>query len=117
MKAIVTILATPDEVASALLDEKYRIQWDTGLLKMTKQASKEEMAKFEYDKNYLEMVKTHCVRHENRFFIQEYVNADFYRYFILERLENRPDFLRVTMYTKVSPEAHEKRGRDTYRSL
>lgn len=55
--------------------------------------------------------------HNNHYFIQEYVNADFYRYFTLEQVENMPYFLRVTMYTKVSPEAHAKRCREVYRSL
>jgi len=48
----VTLLASPDEIASALLVEKQRLQWDIGLQKMTKQASKDEMTKFEYVKDY-----------------------------------------------------------------
>jgi hypothetical protein len=39
------------------------------------------MTKFEYASGYQEMVKTTCVEKDGHYFIQEYVNADFYRYY------------------------------------
>ena len=63
------------------------------------------------------MVKSVCVQDAQSYFIQEYVNADFYRYYLIQQVENRPYFLRITLFTKASPEAQEKRGKDVYRSL
>lgn len=50
-------------------------------------------------------------------FIQEHVNGEFYRYYELQSVQNRPYFMRITLFTRVSPQSFNVRGRDAYRYL
>jgi len=45
------------------------------------------------------------------------VNAEFYRFYELQPIQNRLYFLRVTLYTKATPGNYKVRGKELFRSL
>lgn len=50
-------------------------------------------------------------------FIQEQVNGDYYRVWELQAVVNRPQILRLTVYTTVTPAAFRAREKTLFRSL
>ena len=131
MKVVTQLIATPDEIAQALTDENHRMQWDLRAQKVTKLSTtdKEDVVRIEYDNQSTELSKFTFIAaspsqsdvdgnlSQQQYYIQEHVNADFYRYYVLEPVENRMYMMRVTMYTKVTPQAFEKHGKEVYRKL
>lgn len=50
-------------------------------------------------------------------FIQEHVNGEYYRVWELQAVANRPQILRVTLYTTVTPAAFRARDKALFRSV
>ena len=50
-------------------------------------------------------------------FIQEHVNGEYYRVWELQAVANRPQILRVTVYTTVTPAGYRAREKGLFRSV
>eukprot|EP00347_Sterkiella_histriomuscorum_P015762 403355775 len=121
IKCVINVTATPDEIAQALIDEKQRNMWDLDALKVTRTPAtsyqKEEIIKVDYANGIVEILKFSFIQMEGKFYIQESVNSDFFRYYLLETVENRLFMMRVTMFGKVTPTQFERNGKESYRKI
>jgi hypothetical protein len=125
VKSVTHMMATPDEISIALTDASQRLQWDNGITAVEKTG--EDSIRLTYETcdgfTYQENVQISnffdkADRSGNAtHFIMEHVNGEFYRFFELQQVQNRPFNLRVTLYTHVTPTAFKVRGKDLYRSL
>lgn len=124
VKAVTWVMATPDEISNALTDPVQRPQWDSSISAISKQSP--ESIQITY--KGIDGLSTHTENIKVDFFmdkasvagshfIQEYVNGEFYRLYELQTVQNRPQQLRVTLYTKVTPAAFNVREKDIFRSL
>ena len=124
VKAVTRVMATPDEISNALTDPVLRPQWDSSISAISKQSP--ESIQITY--KGIDGLSTHTENIKVDFFmdkvsvagshfIQEYVNGEFYRLYELQTVQNRPQQLRVTLYTKVTPAAFNVREKDIFRSL
>ena len=119
-KAVTYLLGSPDEIATALTDVTTRISWDPNVKSIEK--SGEDTFKIQYEgangSIYAETIKYNFILDkEGGFVIQELVNNESYRYYELQGVQNRPYFLRVTAYQRVTPALFQARGKDSYRAV
>lgn len=123
VKAISYMMATPDEISTALIDPSQRLQWDNGLTALEKIGDDSIRLTYENADGSTYQEQVTMSNYFDKFdrsgahFIMEHVNGEFHRFYELQAVHNRPFYLRVTLYTKVSPSSFKVRGKDTFRSL
>ena len=98
MHSLTYIIAAPEEIIQVLVDEKLRDKWDMRVKTVTKEG--ESCLKIHYiaEESTVETVKYNLIQEGTTIFIQECVNGDMCRYFELSPVQNRPYFLRLSLY-------------------
>ncbi len=95
VKAVTTVMATPDEVFTAISDAELRSQWDPSNVGVTKAG--ENMLAAKYANSYAENLKFETFADKGGpHYVQEQVNGSDYRFYELQPVKNRPFILRVT---------------------
>ncbi|CDW89743.1 start domain containing protein [Stylonychia lemnae] len=121
VKSVTYLVASPDEIANILTDEKTRQFWDPCLKSVEKLA--DDTFKLTYQGGELNSFIIETVKYnfvldgEGNYLIQEKINSDQYRYYELQQVQNKPYFMRITFYGRVTPVLFECRGKDVYRGL
>ena len=131
------MLAGPDEVLRALLDDKTRAQWDFGLRTISVDASTNKiMLSYEGGQradgsrrpDFNEVVQISHLVFDGKFYIIEQINSpsvkdqadlsqissgssfDYERVWLCEQVQNRPYFMRITHLAEVKAKYIENRG-------
>ncbi len=121
LKTVTYLIGSPDEIANALVDEKTRSMWDPNVKTIIR--NNDDTIKITYGAHSLVPLNETinysfiCDKEGQHYFISEFVNGETYRYYELSPVLNRPYFMRVTQYMKVTPKIFNVRGKDVYRSL
>eukprot|EP00347_Sterkiella_histriomuscorum_P015068 403358431 len=123
VKSVSYVIASPDEVANALTDEKMRQLWDPSLKSIEKTG--ENNYKLIYTSADQSQVLSESISFSfvqdiatQSYFIQEKINGGtHYRYYELQQVQNRPYFLRVIFHAQITPQMFAIRGKDSYRAV
>ena len=102
------VLCSPDEILKQLLDDKTRRQWDENLRSATVNTQINNLTLVYENQDlspFTEVITFKYMVHQNKFYIIEDIESieqskTYQRVWVLEQVQNRPYFMRVTVYAE-----------------
>ncbi len=103
------MIATPDEIAEALVNPAKRKMWDLNIETITSQANKSVDIKYSTSESAYQL-SHQFINHDNQYLVYEQIRINAgqttsARLYVIEEVENRPYFVRLRLYTNDATES------------